>query len=294
MATLAKLALMGCGVVMVGILSDAGGRTALAQSNPEAPKVVSQDQPSFEVASVRRAPGRDPFFVQMRPPRALASGRFDATATLRSLIQWAFRPEFPIEGSFRELDDEFVIAAKAPGPVLLAGNYEVGPMNQMLQSLLAERFKLQVRWETRTFPVYALRRTTTERLGPNLKRIDTTCPQGYPEVISAAPEGCMSRVSMGRAGVRGVVRNVSEFARMLSIFAGRRVVDDTGLVGPFELSTAFDFSSETGRSPFPSENTENLPSLRDALQRDLGFKLEADQRDFPVLIVEHVEQPTEN
>jgi uncharacterized protein (TIGR03435 family) len=293
MATLARLALTCCGVVMLGILSDAGGRTALAQSNPEAPKAVSQDQPSFEVASVRPGPGRDPFFVQMRPPRALASGRFDATATLRSLIQWAFRPEFPIEGSFSELDDEFVIAAKAAGPVLLAPPHEVGPVNQMLQLLLAERFKLRVRWESRSFPVYALRRTTTERLGPNLKRIDTTCPPGYPEVISAAPEGCMSRVSVGRQ-VKGVVRNISDFARVLSIFAGRRVVDDTGLVGPFELSTAFDFSSETGRSPIPSENTENLPSLRDALRRDLGFKLEADRRDFPVLIVEHVEQPTEN
>ena len=166
-------------------------------------------------------------------------------------------------------------------------------MNLMLQSLLAERFKLRVRWETRSFPVYALRRTTTERLGPNLKRIDTTCPPGYPETISAAPAGCMSKVSMGRGQVRGVVRNITEFARLLSIVAGRRVVDDTGLVGAFELSTAFDFGSE-GRNPFPNENTDQLPTLRDALRRDLEFKLEAERRDFPVLIVEHVEGPTEN
>jgi uncharacterized protein (TIGR03435 family) len=291
MATLAKLALTCCGLMMLGALLD--GPPALAQGSAQAPKAIAQDRPSFEVASVRPAPGRDPFLVQTRPPRALASGRFDATATLRSLIQWAFRPEVPIEGSFRELDDEFVIAAKAPGPVLLAGPHEVGPVNQMVQSLLVERFKLRVRWETRSFPVYALRRTTTETLGPNLKRIDTNCPPGYPETISAAPEGCVSWVSTGRQ-VQGVVRNISDFARVLRIFTGRRVVDDTGLVGPFELSTAFDFSSETGRSPIPSANTENLPSLRDALRRDLGFKLEEDRRDFPVLIVEHVEQPTEN
>ena len=39
---------------------------------------------------------------------------------------------------------------------------------------------------------------------------------------------------------------------------------------------------------------EAFSSLRDALRDDLGFKLESERRDFPVLIVEHVEQPTEN
>jgi bla regulator protein blaR1 len=58
-----------------------------------------------------------------------------------------------VEGSFRELDEVFAIVAKAPEPVPLAGPFDVGPMNQMVQSLLAERFKLRVRWETRSFPV---------------------------------------------------------------------------------------------------------------------------------------------
>jgi hypothetical protein len=89
MATLAKLALTCCGLVMLGILPDDAGRTALAQSSAEPPKAVAQDRPTFEVASVRPAP--------------------------------------PHTGPF--------------------------PMNQMLQSLLAERFKLRVRWETRSFQV---------------------------------------------------------------------------------------------------------------------------------------------
>jgi uncharacterized protein (TIGR03435 family) len=123
-----------------------------------APRALAQDRPSFEVASVRPAPEqRDlPSFTPApRPPRALSSGRFDATATLRVLINWAYKPEFPIEGSFRELDEIFVIAATAARPVLLARPGEVGPMNQMVQSLLAHRFKLRVRWETRSFPVFA-------------------------------------------------------------------------------------------------------------------------------------------
>src|SRR5262245_6720812 len=93
-----KLALIGCGLVMLGILSDAGGRTALAQSIPEAPKAISQDRPSFEVASVRPAP-KDPGMLRDDPllPKALSNGRFDAEARLRVLINWAFKPQVPFE-----------------------------------------------------------------------------------------------------------------------------------------------------------------------------------------------------
>ena len=150
---MAKLTLIGCGLVMVGILSDAGGRAALAQSNPEAPKVLSQERPSFAVASVKPAPElRNALnYPAPRTPRGLASGQFDATATLRLLIGWAFynTPNTVAEGSFRQLDDVFVITAKAAGPVPRTRPGEVGPINQMLQSLLAERFKLRVSIEQR-------------------------------------------------------------------------------------------------------------------------------------------------
>jgi uncharacterized protein (TIGR03435 family) len=258
-----------------------------------APTALAQDRPSFEVASVKPAPELRSHlaYPAPRPPRAISSGRFDATATLRVLIAWAFHPEFPMEGSFRELDDVFVIAAKAAGPVLLASPREVGPINQMLQSLLVERFKLRVRWETRSFPVYALRRTSSEQPGRNLKRIDPTCAPGYPENLREAPDGCASLLTVSKGQVRGFVTGMADFARFLSTYARTRVVDDTGLVGRFELSTAFDPRSETD---YGSPAEKDLPSLRDALRDDLGFKLESERRDFPVLIVEHVEQPTAN
>ena len=259
-----------------------------------APRALTQDRPSFEVASVR--PGLPSGLLSPRPAHARSSGQFDAADTLRHLIGWAFKPH-SMEGSFKELDEVFVIAAKAAGPVRLAPPYEVGPMNQMVQSLLADRFKLRVRWETRSFPVYVLRRTTTDQLGRNLKRFDATCPEGYPENVNAAPEGCFVRLSMGRGQIKGmqikgIVPRIEDFARMLSSLAGRRVVDDTSLVGRFELTTAFqDSDPRAYHIPLPEED---FSSLRDALRDDLGFKLESERRDFPVLIVEHVEQPTEN
>jgi len=263
-----------------------------------APRALSQDRPSFEVASVRPAPehrGRPSYNASPRPPFARSSGQFDATATLRDLIGYAFRPQFPIEGSFRELDDVFVIAARAAGPVLLAPWNEVGPMNQMVQSLLAERFKLRVRWETRNFPVYALRRTTTEQLGKNLKRIEADCPDGHPETVNAAPVGCFVKIAVNGGRMQGVVPRIRDLENILGGLAGRHVVDETGLAGRFELSLAFDTRTAVGELARLQPNlAQDLPSFADALRDDLGFTLEPSRHDFPVLIVERVEQPTPN
>lgn len=263
-----------------------------------APLALSQERPSFEVASVRRAPAelqQGPSFARSpRPPFARASGQFDATATLLDLIMWAFGVDGErVEGSFPQLDEVFVVAAKAAGPVLLVRRGEVGPMPRMVQSLLADRFKLRVRWETRSFPVYALRRTATDRLGKNLKRIETDCPAGYPETVNAAPVGCAIKISVNGGRVQGVVPRISDLTTALAGFTGRRVVDETGLVGSFELRLAF--NPKTVDGPLAQiSRPEDLPSLADALRDDLGLKLESSRHDFPVLIIEHVEQPTEN
>ena len=97
---------------------------------------------------------------------------------------------------------------------------------------------------------------------------------------------------IGRQEIKGIVPRIADFARLLSAFTGRRIVDETGLLGPFDLTVTFQDSYPSGyRRPLPEED---FSSLRDALRDDLGFKLESERRDFPVLIVEHVEQPTEN
>jgi len=198
-----------------------------------------------------------------------------------------------MEGSFRELDEVFVVAAKAAGPVLLARQGEAGPMNQMVQSLLADRFRLRVRWESRNFPVYALRRTTTDGVGKNLKRIQADCPDGYPETVNAAPVGCAVKISINGGRLLGVVPRIADLANIFAGFMGRNVVDETGLVGRFEVSLAFNPKSVDGPLAQISR-PEDLPSLADALRDDLGLKLESARHDFPVLIIEHVEQPTEN
>jgi uncharacterized protein (TIGR03435 family) len=169
-------------------------------------------------------------------------------------------------------------------------------MNQMVQSLLEQRFDLRVRWETRNFPVYALRRTTTDQLGKNLKRVEADCPDGHPETVNAAPVGCAVKISVNGGRVQGVVPRIKDLADILGGFAGRHVLDETGLAGRFELSLSFNLKTAVGELAQlqPHLASEELPSFADALRDDLGFKLESARHDFPVLIIEHVEQPTEN
>jgi uncharacterized protein (TIGR03435 family) len=169
--------------------------------------------PAFEVASVRPEPrfSNSDFPQRRRGPLARVSGQFEAAVNLRQLIMWAFAVDGNlIEGTSPILDDGFEIAAKAPGPVLPAPPHEVGPVNLMVQSLLADRFKLKVRREVRNLQTYALRRMSNDRLGPGLKPLAVECPAGHPENVKAAPVGCMSNFTIGR--VTGVVRRLSDFA----------------------------------------------------------------------------------
>ena len=101
---------------------------------------------------------------------------------------------------------------------------------------------------TRSFPVYALRRTTTDQLGKNLKRIEADCPAGYPETVNAAPVGCFVGISISGGRVQGVVPRIKDLENVLAGIAGRRVVDETGLVGRFELSLAFNLQTAVGNS----------------------------------------------
>ena len=251
--------------------------------------------PSFEVASVLPLGRIEPRDSRLRPLSARPSGQVDAAVSLRDLIIWAFAvdPDL-VKGSFSILDDAFAVTAKASGPVPLAPSGEVGPMNLMMQSLLAERFRLTVRREVRNRRTYALRRVSSDRLGPNLKPLAVECPSGLAENVNAAPAGCRTKFTLGL--VTGVVR-MPDLAAILSPLMGMPVVDETGLTGAFEIKTAF--SPQSSDNPFPPYRVlgggwERLPSIARALRNDLGLKLESARHDFSALIVESVGPPTEN
>ena len=80
-------------------------------------------------------------------------------------------------------------------------------------------------------------------------------------------------------------RVTKDFADMLAWDVGRRVVDRTGLQGPFELMLEWSLDAAVDR---------RLPPLSIALQEQLGLKLESERAQVDVLLIDRIERPTEN
>ena len=144
----------------------------------------------------------------------------------------------------------------------------------MLQTLLAERFGLRVRWTTRDQPVYELiagRRD--KRLGPQLKPSTRDCdawqaqlprePDGGKAATVFSPKPiCGISIYPFRASIIGDTRTMADLARELSRIpvVGNSVLDRTGLTGRFD----FELSFAPGAAPGAVGAPEGQPSITSA------------------------------
>lgn len=142
----------------------------------------------------------------------------------------------------------------------------------MCQALLAERFHLKAHYESRPQAVYLL---TVDKGGPHLKATS-----------NAANEGGV-QFSNGKLAGKGVP--VTILANLLSYPAEREVVDHTELPGRFDFDLHF-APTNAGVSTEPS--TE--PDFFSAVRQELGLRLESGKADVPVLVIDHIEEPTPN
>jgi uncharacterized protein (TIGR03435 family) len=149
----------------------------------------------------------------------------------------------------------------------------------MLRSLLADRFKLVVRKETRDLPAYTLVLARRDgKLGPSLRRSNSECS---PSNGQTAPAGsCGFNIGDGALAGRGAT--MEKLAAEL-ILTGRLVVDRTGLTGGFDMDMKWT----------PDELGTNA-DLFGALQEQLGLKLEAIRAPVEVIIIESASKPSEN
>jgi uncharacterized protein (TIGR03435 family) len=229
----------------------------------------------FEVASVKEHP--DPAHVIGITTSGL---RLEAQAEMvRGLIMWAYdlknyqviSPPAVLSGIG---DTMYDIAAKAEG--------ETPPtkavFRQMLQGLLADRFKLQVHWENRERPVYEL---VVGKSGPKLKQSapDAT-PGGRLQV-----NGRNYEVTRTKATISDVVDAIS------NAFLDRPVVDKTGLEGTYDIKLVYTPSTRAnaGGEPGPDDI-----SVFTAVQDQLGLKLEARTASVRTMVVDRVERPSGN
>lgn len=237
-------------------------------------------QPAFEVASVKPVEG-----LRGRMYDFSSSGprvRYVAYATIHLIMeaynvkdyQVTFAPAAapPSGGEYHTA--YYDIEAKGEGDHVRTRD-EFRPM---LQTLLADRFKLRVHREMKRIPAYVL---LVGRGGPKFK-------ESPPDATESAQIGVNGRNQIITASKTGM----DELAKMIPtvFFVDRPVVDSTGLAG------AYDFKIEATPE---SRMMGNDPDLRNigiftAVQQQLGLKLESQKVMIEVLVVDHVEKPSPN
>jgi uncharacterized protein (TIGR03435 family) len=226
------------------------------------------DATSFDVAAIRRHLGE--VSVSMDP--TVRGTRVTATAsTVVDMITVAYdlTGDRVIGGPAWIRNEHFDLEARTPGDAPPT----TAQFRGMMRTLLAERFKLTVHWETKPTPIYLL---VVGKDGPKLK-------PGRPDTTGSSVRGSES-------GLRMVTTNGSleSLARQLSVTAGRPVVDKTGLAGTYAYTLEW---FPANRIP-PSDSV--FPSMFTALDEQLGLRLDPAAGSLEVLFVEGVEMPTEN
>jgi uncharacterized protein (TIGR03435 family) len=251
----------------------------------------AQDLPRFEVASIKRNTSGDAASsFNGRPGQITVRNN-----TLRNIIRNLYNlRDYQIAGGPAWLDVErFDIVAKAaddrtPQPRLVL----------MMIALLSDRFGLVVHREMRDMPIYALTVARADRrLGPALMPGASDClnpaaPQ--PQVALTEPVLCGTRTLPGRMLAAGVT--MADLSRNLSNFAGRVVLDRTGLSGRwnFELRWLPDPGLQPPVPPgvqLPAPDRD-APSLFTALQEQLGLKLDAARGPVEMLVIDTASPPT--
>jgi uncharacterized protein (TIGR03435 family) len=274
-----------------------------AQEINAQPQVAPTKTPTyeFEAASIKPTKLAGGIFM----PGFTTDGYRAAHETLQTMIVQAYgvRP-YQISGGPTWLTTDFYDVEAKMEPSLADALKTLGPdqlklaRQHMLQSLLADRFGLKVRSETKDGPVYFL------VIGKN-----------GPKLPDAKPAAALQLTGPDSGGITGVIRldgrsgdattvvatsvNMPYLTRYLSQILRRPVLDKTGLTGAYDFT--LEFVPDTAQAPVSRTSDDNtLPtdpggaSIFTAVQQQLGLKLDPGRGPVETLVIDHVERPSGN
>ena len=253
--------------------------------------------PAFEAASVKPSRGGEVFDFRLQPGRFLAENapldrliRFaydvKSETQVANMPKWAGSSCFDIDAKIGE--GQAVAMEKLPP------DREFEQYRLLLQSLLADRFQLKVKTEIRDLPVYAL---VVAKNGPRL------APSA---ALPGAQKQPLPQLRFTAAGnLKAAHVSMAFFAGWLSgkpDAGGRLVMDETGLKGGYDFALNWNpvesaaAAGEANTSQVPGEAAAGGagPSLFTALQEQIGLKLKPAKAPVEVLVIDRVEQPSEN
>jgi uncharacterized protein (TIGR03435 family) len=263
------------------ITQTAGAPEAAGQDAPISPRPLSSPNgsgPEFEVATVKPS---DPAKCCSRGWSS--DGRRFAliNMNLKYAIQWAWNLQAKqVAGGPLWIDDtRFDISGEIGGD----GIPTYHEWKIAMQKLLTDRFQLQLHHEKREMPAFAL---AIAKGGPKLTPGDGNV-KAHQGMGFVGPPG---QTMHGN----GVNASIADFVGELQrIVMDRPIVDETGLTGVYDIKIAFT-REEPGDLGTTQLADTAAPNLLDALQQQLGLKLERKKTTVDVIVIDHAEPPSPN
>jgi bla regulator protein blaR1 len=300
------------------LLLAAAGATAIAapigigllnappsQAQTQSATAATAPLPQFEVASIKpAAPDQRGTFIRPGANGGININNMPVKEMMA--LSWHVQP-YQITGGPSWIESaRYDISATA--------NHRLKPdeLPLMIQALLADRLQLKVHHETKELPIYALVIANKDgKLGPQLKEskegsctpFDTTKPPPPPDPNKPPTLGC-GGMQMGPARLNATSVDLAMLTGVLGRTLGRTLVDKTGLTGKFDIQLQWtpDQAQLQAMAPpgglppgMPAPQFDpNGPSIFTALQEQLGLKLESQKGPVDIIVIDHVERPSEN
>ncbi len=287
-------------VLVVDSVNDkpADNPSGTAQSLPAPPPG------EFDVADIKIAAPDTPTVGRLQP-----NGRLDFQGgTMKTFfdLAWDISDDDLLVGAPKWFDTtKYTLVAKVAtsGSDANGVQFDLDDLRNMLRSLLVDRFKITTHVEDRPIDTYAL--VVSDK--PKLQPADPSNRTNY--FNGPAPGAKDPRDANPALNRLVTIQNMTmaQFAEDLSAMASgylkEPVVDATGLAGAWDFTLNFSGigifnagrGSDAGAGPLGASAPSGALSLFDAIQKQLGLKLEQRKRPMPVLVIDHIEEnPTDN
>jgi uncharacterized protein (TIGR03435 family) len=238
------------------------------------PMAIALAQPAFDVASVKPSPPPPGDLININLG-AESHGEVTLTnTTFSECLRYAYDlvSEDQIAGPdwIRERRVRFDIIAKAPPAT---------PHSQlllMMQTLLAERFKLAIHREPR-----------------KIAHFELTVGKGGPKLQESSGDGPTTRKYYGNGHLWYVHIPIGRLAVLMSRVLKQPVIDHTGLTGFYDVD--LEWTPDDAPSTSTASDSAAHPDLFGAVAKQLGLKLESSKNPLEVIVVDRAEQkPIEN
>lgn len=261
--------------------------TAGPQPAPTPTQTGAPTQPlAFDVVSIK--PHNPAGGISFRP---LPDGGFIAKGTILKDVAceaYDVLPSACLGGPAWFTSDRFDIEAKPDGAVAehlrsLTPEQWKKVRDRMIQALFADRLKLKFHQETRELPIFALV-VSKGGLKVHEAKAGDTYPKGIKGTDGQSLGSGSTSVGNGKLTAQGI--SMDRLAEQLTDELGHIVQDHTGLSGVYDFTLHYSDDDTSADSA--------APSIFTAIQEQLGLKLESTKSPVSVLVIDHVEKPSEN